>query len=150
MFLFLVGLQLRPKRLWKMREAVFGVGFVQLVVSGVLLAGLIFWLNPRAGLSSPKAFLIGLALALSSTAFALQTLDEKGELAARHGRLAFSVLLFQDLAAIPLIAIVPLLSAKMQADAVITWAARLKWWPQSHSSSAWAATFSTAFIICSP
>ncbi len=126
MFLFLVGLQLRPKRLWKMRDAVFGVGFVQLVVSGILLAGLIFWLNPRAGLSSPKAFLIGLALALSSTAFALQTLDEKGELAARHGRLAFSVLLFQDLAAIPLIAIVPLLSAKMPADAVITWAAALK------------------------
>ncbi len=126
MFLFLVGLQLRPKRLWKMREAVFGVGFVQLVVSGVLLAGLIFWLNPRAGLSSPKAFLIGLALALSSTAFALQTLYEKGELAARHGRLAFSVLLFQDLAAIPLIAIVPLLSAKMPADAVITWTGALK------------------------
>ena len=126
MFLFLVGLQLRPKRLWKMRDAVFGVGFVQLVVSGILLAGLIFWLNPRAGLSSPKAFLIGLALALSSTAFALQTLEEKGELTARHGRLAFSVLLFQDLAAIPLIAIVPLLSAKMPADAVITWAAALK------------------------
>ena len=126
MFLFLVGLQLRPKRLWKMRDAVFGVGLVQLVVSGILLAGLIFWLNPRAGLSSPKAFLIGLALALSSTAFALQTLEEKGELTARHGRLAFSVLLFQDLAAIPLIAIVPLLSAKMPADAVITWAAALK------------------------
>ena len=126
MFLFLVGLQLRPKRLWKMRDAVFGVGFVQLVVSGILLAGLIFWLNPRAGLSFPKAFLIGLALALSSTAFALQTLEEKGELTARHGRLAFSVLLFQDLAAIPLIAIVPLLSAKMPADAVITWAAALK------------------------
>jgi glutathione-regulated potassium-efflux system protein KefB len=120
MFLFLVGLQLRPKRLWKMRGAVFGVGTVQLAVTGLVLAGLIFWLAPRAGLSFPKALLIGLALALSSTAFALQTLEEKRELAARHGRLAFSVLLFQDLAAIPLIAIVPLLSAKMPAETA-TW-----------------------------
>ena len=121
MFLFLVGLQLRPKRLWKMRGAVFGVGSVQLAVTGLLLAGLIFWLAPRAGLSFPKALLIGLALALSSTAFALQTLEEKRELAARHGRLAFSVLLFQDLAAIPLIAIVPLLSTKAPAEAAATW-----------------------------
>ncbi len=126
MFLFLVGLQLRPKRLWKMRGAVFGAGFVQLVVSGILLAGLIFWLNPRAGLSFPKAFLTGLALALSSTAFALQTLEEKRELSSRHGRLAFSVLLFQDLAAIPLIAIVPLLSAKLPAEAAVTWAGAAK------------------------
>ncbi len=120
MFLFLIGLELRPKRLLKMRDAVFGAGSVQLAVSGVLLVALIYLLNPRAGLSFPKALLIGLALALSSTAFTLQTLEEKGELTARHGRLAFSVLLFQDLAAIPLIAVVPLLSANAPADAVIT------------------------------
>jgi monovalent cation:proton antiporter-2 (CPA2) family protein len=122
MFLFLIGLQLRPKRLWTMRDTVFGMGSAQLAISGILLACLIFWLNPRAGLSFPKALLIGLALALSSTAFALQTLEEKRELAARHGRLAFSVLLFQDLAAIPLIAMVPLLSARAMPDAAITWA----------------------------
>jgi monovalent cation:proton antiporter-2 (CPA2) family protein len=126
MFLFLIGLQLRPKRLWTMRDTVFGVGFVQLAVSGVLLAGLIFLLNPRAGLSFPKAYLIGLALALSSTAFALQTLEEKSELAARHGRLAFSVLLFQDLAAIPLIAIVPLLAANLPAQAMASWTGAAK------------------------
>ncbi|MBI4725567.1 MAG: cation:proton antiporter, partial [Rhodomicrobium sp.] len=97
-----------------------GAGSVQLIVSGVLLIALIYWLDPGAGLSFPKALHIGLALALSSTAFAPQTLDEKGELTARHGRLAFSVLLFQDLAAIPLIAIVPLLATNLPASAVIT------------------------------
>ncbi|MGB8868071.1 MAG: cation:proton antiporter [Rhodomicrobium sp.] len=126
MFLFLIGLELRPRRLWKMRDAVFGAGSVQLVVTGMLLAGLIFWLTPRLGLTFPKAFLIGLALALSSTAFALQTLEEKGELTTRHGRLAFSVLLFQDLAAIPLIAIVPLLSTNAPAEAMITWPGALR------------------------
>ena len=54
MFLFLIGLELRPKRLWKMRGAVFGVGFVQLVVTGILLAGLIFWLTPQQGCPSRK------------------------------------------------------------------------------------------------
>ncbi|MGO9983016.1 MAG: cation:proton antiporter [Rhodomicrobium sp.] len=121
MFLFLIGLELRPKRLMKMRDAVFGAGSVQLIVSGVMLVALIYWLNPSPGLSLPKALLIGLALALSSTAFALQTLEEKGELTTRHGRLAFSILLFQDLAAIPLIAIVPFLSASEPAGAAIGW-----------------------------
>ena len=60
------------------------------------------------GLASAQALFVGLALSLSSTAFALQVLEEKGELTTRHGRLAFAVLLFQDLAAIPLIALVPL------------------------------------------
>ncbi len=126
MFLFLIGLELRPKRLWKMRDAVFGAGSVQLAVSGILLVALIYWLNPQSGLSFPKTLLIGLALALSSTAFALQTLEEKGELTARHGRLAFSVLLFQDLAALPLIAVVPLLAANRPASSVITWSGALE------------------------
>jgi monovalent cation:proton antiporter-2 (CPA2) family protein len=120
MFLFLIGLELRPKRLFKMRDSVFGAGSVQLTVSGILLVALIYWLNPGAGLSFPTALLIGLALALSSTAFTLQTLEEKGELTARHGRLAFSVLLFQDLAAIPLIAAVPFLAANAPQDSGIT------------------------------
>lgn len=126
MFLFLIGLELRPKRLLKMRDAVFGAGSVQLIVTGVLLVGLIWGLNPRAGLSFPKALLIGLALALSSTAFALQTMEEKGELTTRHGRLAFSILLFQDLAALPLIAIVPLLAANVPAGAAISWSGAIK------------------------
>jgi glutathione-regulated potassium-efflux system protein KefB len=126
MFLFLIGLELRPRRLLKMREAVFGAGSVQLAATGMLLAGLIYWLGPGARLSFPEALLTGLALALSSTAFALQTLEEKGELAARHGRLAFAVLLFQDIAAIPLIAAVPVLAANVPAGAVIAWQGALK------------------------
>jgi glutathione-regulated potassium-efflux system protein KefB len=120
MLLFLIGLELRLKRLSKMRGAVFGAGSVQLVATGILLVGLIWGLNPHSGLSLPKALLIGLALALSSTAFTLQTLEEKGELTTRHGRLSFSILLFQDLAAIPLIAIVPLLASNAPAATAIT------------------------------
>jgi len=104
MLLFVIGLELRPVRLWSMRMAIFGLGAAQLVVTGLILAAVALAL----GLATSQALFIGLALALSSTAFALQILEERGELTTRHGRLAFSVLLFQDLAAIPLIALVPL------------------------------------------
>jgi glutathione-regulated potassium-efflux system protein KefB len=104
MLLFVIGLELRPVRLWAMRSAIFGLGTAQLVATSLALAALAMAL----GLSLAQALFIGLALSLSSTAFALQVLEEKGELTTRHGRLAFSVLLFQDLAAIPLIALVPL------------------------------------------
>ena len=104
MLLFVIGLELRPVRLWAMRSAIFGLGAAQLIVTGLVLAAIAV----AFGFSTGPALFIGLALALSSTAFALQVLEEKGELTTRHGRLAFSVLLFQDLAAIPLIALVPL------------------------------------------
>jgi monovalent cation:proton antiporter-2 (CPA2) family protein len=104
MLLFVIGLELRPVRLWAMRSAIFGLGTAQLVITGLVLAAI----GVVLGLSFAPALFIGLALALSSTAFALQVLEEKGELTTRHGRLAFAILLFQDLAAIPLIALVPL------------------------------------------
>ena len=104
MLLFVIGLELRPVRLWAMRSAIFGLGTAQLVATALLLAAI----GVALGLAPTQALFIGLALSLSSTAFALQVLEEKGELTTRHGRLAFSVLLFQDLAAIPLIALVPL------------------------------------------
>jgi monovalent cation:proton antiporter-2 (CPA2) family protein len=104
MLLFVIGLELRPVRLWALRSAIFGLGTVQMVATSVLLAAI----GMMLGLGTAQALFIGLALSLSSTAFALQVLEEKGELTTRHGRLAFSVLLFQDLAAIPLIALVPL------------------------------------------
>ena len=106
--LFIVGLELKPSRLWVMRRMVFGLGATQVVVTAVAIA-LVAW---SAGLSSNTAFIIGPILALSSTAFVLQMLAEKKQLSAIHGRAAFSVLLFQDLAAIPLIALLPLLGAK--------------------------------------
>ena len=104
MLLFVIGLELRPVRLWAMRSAIFGLGTAQLVATSLVLAAI----GMALGLNLAQALFIGLALSLSSTAFALQVLEEKGELTTRHGRLAFAVLLFQDLAAIPLIALVPL------------------------------------------
>ena len=107
MLLFVIGLELRPVRLWAMRSAIFGLGSAQLVATSLVLAAI----GLALGLGLGQALFIGLALSLSSTAFALQILDEKGEINTRHGRLAFSVLLFQDLAAIPLIALVPLFAS---------------------------------------
>lgn len=104
LLLFLIGLELKPMRLWSMRTSIFGLGGAQLVLSALMLAVVTLLL----GEAWQTALFIGLALALSSTAFALQVLEETGELRARHGRLAFAVLLFQDLAAIPLIALAPL------------------------------------------
>src|SRR5262245_50391935 len=104
LLLFLIGLELRPRRLWAMRAVIFGLGGAQVGISAALLAAIALLF----GLAWPTAVFAGLALSLSSTAFALQVLEEKGELALRHGRMAFGVLLFQDLAAIPLIALVPL------------------------------------------
>src|SRR5680860_1244671 len=104
LLLFVIGLELRPIRLWAMRSAIFGLGAAQLVATSIVLAAIAVAL----GLAASQALFVGLALSLSSTAFALQVLEEKAELTTRHGRLAFSVLLFQDLAAIPLIALVPL------------------------------------------
>jgi glutathione-regulated potassium-efflux system protein KefB len=113
MLLFVIGLELRPRRLWAMRSAIFGLGSAQVVLTGAALAvaALAF------GLVWQAALFAGLALSLSSTAFALQVLEEKGELALRHGRLAFAVLLFQDLAAIPLIALVGLFAVTAGATA---------------------------------
>lgn len=105
LLLFMIGLELRPRRLWSMRSTIFGLGGAQVVLTAaVLAAGAAY----AFALPWQTALFAGLALALSSTAFALQVLEENGELSARHGRMAFSVLLFQDLAAIPLIALVPL------------------------------------------
>lgn len=107
LLLFLIGLELRPIRLWGMRNAVFGAGGLQVGMSALLLTVFGFLMD----LTWLAAIFVALALSLSSTAFALQVLDERDELKTRHGRLAFSVLLFQDLAVIPLIALVPLFAA---------------------------------------
>ncbi len=104
LLLFVIGLELRPKRLWAMRNAVFGLGSAQVGATGIVLAVAALLL----GFPWQTAIFIGFALALSSTAFALQVMEETGDLTARHGRLGFAVLLFQDLSAIPLIALAPL------------------------------------------
>lgn len=110
--LFIVGLELKPARLWVMRSMVFGLGAAQVFLSAAAIA-LVAWLF---GFESSAAIVVGLILALSSTAFVLQLLAEKKQLGAVHGRAAFSVLLFQDLAVIPLIALLPLLGANASFD----------------------------------
>lgn len=104
--LFIIGLELKPARLWVLRRPVFGLGSAQVIVTGLALGGLV----ALVGKSVPVAFIIGAGLALSSTAFVLQMLAEQEQLQSPQGRAAFGVLLFQDLAVIPLIAIVPLLA----------------------------------------
>ncbi len=113
LLLFLIGLELRPARLWTMRRPIFGAGGLQVLASGAVLA----LIAAGLGVAPAAALVVGLALAMSSTAFVLQVLEEKKELSAKHGRLAFSILLFQDLAAIPLIALVPLIAAKGKTSA---------------------------------
>lgn len=108
MFLFIVGLELQPARLWALRRSVFGLGLAQVLLSGALLAGA----GMVLGLSLKAAIVVGLGLSLSSTAIALQLLGERQQLTARHGRESFAILLFQDLAVIPLLALIPLLSDK--------------------------------------
>ncbi|MBX8488301.1 monovalent cation:proton antiporter-2 (CPA2) family protein [Pseudomonas cichorii] len=111
LLLFIIGLELSPKRLWVMRKAVFGVGMAQVLLTGLVI-GCVALLAFEQPLNT--AVVLGLGLALSSTAFGLQSLAERKELNSPHGRLAFAILLFQDIAAIPLIAMVPLLAGTSQ------------------------------------
>lgn len=106
MLLFIIGLELQPSRLWVLRRLVFGMGAAQVFVTGAVLAVLAHLI----GLSWSASIVAGLGLAMSSTAFVLQALAEKGQLSSRHGRDAFAILLFQDLVVIPLLALLPLLS----------------------------------------
>jgi len=105
MLLFLIGLELLPSRLWELRRSVFGFGAAQVTVTGVAL-GLAAW---ALGVAPGAAAIVGFGLALSSTAVGLQILIEKKQLSTPQGRAGFSVLLFQDLAVIPLLAVLPVL-----------------------------------------
>ncbi|MEX6506144.1 monovalent cation:proton antiporter-2 (CPA2) family protein [Jiella sp. M17.18] len=104
--LFIIGLELKLSRLWALRRQIFGVGAAQVILTGAVLAGTAYGL----GVGASAAIVIGFGLALSSTAFGLQLLDEAGETNTRHGQTAFSVLLFQDLAVVPLLAALPFLA----------------------------------------
>jgi monovalent cation:proton antiporter-2 (CPA2) family protein len=107
LLMFLIGLELQPSRLWTLRRMVFGLGGAQILLSGILLAVAVSVI----GAPSPQvAVTIGFGLAMSSTALVLQLLAERKELSTRHGRAAFSILLFQDMAVIPMLALIPLLA----------------------------------------
>ena len=106
-FLFEMGLELSVQRLISMRRDVFGLGFAQFSFSAVA----IFIISRMLGLPGPTSIVVGGALALSSSAFVLQLLRDKDSLGTRHGRASFGVLLFQDLAVVPLLVVTPLLTA---------------------------------------
>jgi glutathione-regulated potassium-efflux system ancillary protein KefC/glutathione-regulated potassium-efflux system protein KefB len=120
LLLFVIGLELQPSRLWVLRQAVFGSGSAQVLVTTAVLA-----LVARAfGQPWPAAIVIAFALSLSSTALILQVLAERGELNARHGRSAFAILLFQDLAIMPALVALPLVAGGSAAG-VDAWSVAL-------------------------
>lgn len=114
LMLFVIGLELSPSRLWVMRRAVFGSGSLQVITCALALGAIGYFLF---GLTWKAGVIVGGSLALSSTAFGLQILAERKEAGSAYGRQAFAILLFQDLAAIPLIAAVPLLGSAVAHDA---------------------------------
>ena len=105
LLLFLIGLELEPRKLWTLRRSILGVGGTQVFFT----AGAIFLVGIAFDLHWQGALIAGLGLALSSTAIALQSLKEKNQLASPAGKSGFSVLLFQDMAVVPIIALIPLL-----------------------------------------
>ena len=106
LLLFVIGLELNPQRLWAMRKPILGLGAAQVLITALILAGLGMVFN----LTGPVAVVAAMGLSLSSTAMALQLLTEKNLLPTPAGYSGFSVLLFQDIAVIPMLAIIPLLS----------------------------------------
>ncbi|MDP1723981.1 MAG: monovalent cation:proton antiporter-2 (CPA2) family protein [Alphaproteobacteria bacterium] len=108
--LFTIGLELSFERLKSLRLYVFGLGSAQFLITSLCIGVIAYF----AGLSISGSIILGGALALSSTAFVLRLMADRGEMSTRFGRASFSVLLFQDLAVVPLLAIVPLLGAETQ------------------------------------
>ena len=113
LLLFVIGLELQPTRLWVMRRIVFGLGAAQVTLCTLLL-GAIAWAVGQAPIA---ALIIGFGLSLSSTPLVLQLLAERRELSTQHGRAAFGILLFQDLAVLPGLAVLPLLEPSHAAHA---------------------------------
>ncbi|WP_312412738.1 glutathione-regulated potassium-efflux system protein KefC [Comamonas sp.] len=111
LMLFLIGLELQPSRLWSMRRPIFGVGTAQVLLctAGLFAAGLVF------GYDWHLALIAALGLALSSTAIALQSIAERNLMSTTSGKTSFAILLFQDVAAIPILALIPLLAVGHQA-----------------------------------
>ncbi len=109
LLLFLIGLELNPKRLWSMRRPIFGIGSIQVVATSLI----IFAICSLLGLSWNNALIIAMGLSLSSTAIALQSLKERNQLSTPTGQSVFSILLFQDIAVIPMLTLIPILGSNM-------------------------------------
>lgn len=141
MMLFVIGLELEPSRLWRLRRTIVGMGGMQVTLTTVAVAGIAMLI----GLSWREALALGMILALSSTAIVLQSLQEKGLMQAASGQSSFAVLLFQDIAVIPMLALFPLLGAQ-GGDAVTSHRSGL-----AGTLPAWAQTLmvlgSVLFIV---
>jgi monovalent cation:proton antiporter-2 (CPA2) family protein len=132
MMLFLVGLELQPSLIWRLRGPILGMGGMQVAITTALFVGT----QLALGLSWRQALAIGMTLALSSTAIVLQTLDEKGLIKTDAGQRSFAVLLFQDVAVIPMLALMPLLAtrrddAALAMDHGVRWLDDLPGWTQT-------------------
>ena len=112
MMLFLIGLELEPELLWKLRKSIIGLGGLQVLLSAIVLGGIAM----SFGLHWQQSLAIGMILSLSSTAIVLQTLNERGLMKSSAGQSSFSVLLFQDIAVIPMLALFPLLATLPQVQ----------------------------------
>lgn len=112
LFMFVIGLELSLARLWAMRRSIFGLGLAQVAVTGVAIAAI---LVAATGMPAPAAVIAGLALAFSSTALAMQLIKDRRETGSKYATRALPILLFQDLAFIPLLAVMPLVAGEMTA-----------------------------------
>lgn len=120
LMLFLVGLELEPRRLWSLRRPIFGWGSAQVLICALAIGAAAM----AAGMRWQAALVIGLGLALSSTAIALQVMDERNLLRTSSGQAGFSILLFQDVAAIPILALLPLLAVVTDSNEAVVVANR--------------------------
>ena len=118
LLLFVIGLELRPSRLWSLRRDIFGLGSLQVVLCGLALTGVLLAMT---GLTWQAALVVGLPLGLSSTALVMQLLAERNITATAFGERSFSMLLFQDLAIVPLLTVVAALSRVPNPDALPGW-----------------------------
>ena len=120
LMLFLIGLELEPQRLWNLRRPIFGWGSAQLLSCAALLTGTAM----AFGIGWPVALVAGLGLALSSTAIALQSINERNLMRTSSGQAGFSILLFQDVAAIPILALMPLLGTLGEGNEAVAHTSR--------------------------
>jgi glutathione-regulated potassium-efflux system protein KefB len=114
LFLFIVGLEMEPSRLWSLRKQIFGLGVLQVAIAGALLTGVGILL----GFAPAVAFIAGMGFVLTSTAIVMQILTERGDLATPGGQKIVSILLLEDLAIVPLLAVVALISPRAMGDVV--------------------------------
>ncbi|MBC7826670.1 MAG: cation:proton antiporter [Chitinophagaceae bacterium] len=131
MMLFLIGLELEPELLWKLRKSIVGLGGLQVILTAMIIAGIAMLF----GLEGKPSLALGMILSLSSTAIVMQTLTEKGLMKSVSGQSSFAVLLFQDIAVIPMLAIFPLLAPSdntaTQPGADHTWVGGQPGWIQT-------------------